>query len=137
MLFRSGDDYVYGLGYQAKRQREGSEGLESQIEKELARRGYTLRGMCFVVRTLRESLTERTWEQALAVVHIPPSSMQKLYLLRDTSVVKHLGGGASIIVYRRQAPRRTMTETCLRPAAILAPGVACPGGASQGRYTTS
>ncbi|TBU60568.1 organic solute transporter Ostalpha-domain-containing protein [Dichomitus squalens] len=39
-----GDDYVYGLGYQAKRQRERSEGLESQIEKELARRGYTLQG---------------------------------------------------------------------------------------------
>ena len=40
-----GDDYIYGLGYQAKRQRERSEGLESQIEKELARRGYSLRGM--------------------------------------------------------------------------------------------
>ncbi|KAI0695346.1 organic solute transporter Ostalpha-domain-containing protein [Cerioporus squamosus] len=39
-----GDDYIYGLGYQAKRQRERSEGLESQIEKELAMRGYTLRG---------------------------------------------------------------------------------------------
>ncbi|KAI0731413.1 organic solute transporter Ostalpha-domain-containing protein [Earliella scabrosa] len=39
-----GDDYIYGLGYQAKRQRERSEGLESQIEKELARRGYSLRG---------------------------------------------------------------------------------------------
>lgn len=39
-----GDDYIYGLGYQAKRKRERSEGLESQIEKELAMRGYTLRG---------------------------------------------------------------------------------------------
>ena len=132
-----GDDYVYGLGYQAKKQREGSEGLESQIEKELARRGYTLRGTCFVVRTLRESLTERTWEQALVVVHIPPSSTQKLRLLRGTSVVKRLGGGAYTIVFRRRARRRTMTETCLRPAANLAPGDACPGGASQGRYTTS
>ena len=39
-----GDDYIYGLGYQARRQRERSEGLESQIEKELAMRGYSLRG---------------------------------------------------------------------------------------------
>ncbi|RDX48124.1 DUF300-domain-containing protein [Lentinus brumalis] len=39
-----GNDYIYGLGYQAKRERERSEGLESQIEKELAMRGYTLRG---------------------------------------------------------------------------------------------
>lgn len=39
-----GNDYIYGLGYQAKRKRERSEGLESQIEKELAMRGYTLRG---------------------------------------------------------------------------------------------
>ncbi|KAM5544184.1 hypothetical protein V8D89_001844 [Ganoderma adspersum] len=39
----AGDDYVYGIGYQARRQKEPSEGLESQIEKELARRGYTLR----------------------------------------------------------------------------------------------
>ena len=41
-----GDDYVYGLGYQARRQKEPSEGLESQIEKELARRGYARRGKC-------------------------------------------------------------------------------------------
>ncbi|RPD64153.1 DUF300-domain-containing protein [Lentinus tigrinus ALCF2SS1-6] len=40
-----GNDYIYGLGYQAKRQRERSEGLESQIEKELVMRGYTLRGL--------------------------------------------------------------------------------------------
>ncbi|KAI1793466.1 DUF300-domain-containing protein [Ganoderma leucocontextum] len=39
-----GDDYIYGLGYQTRRQKEPSEGLESQIEKELARRGYALRG---------------------------------------------------------------------------------------------
>ena len=39
-----GNDYAYGLGYQARRQKEPSEGLESQIEKELARRGYKLRG---------------------------------------------------------------------------------------------
>ena len=39
-----GDDYVYGLGYQTKRLRERSEGLEEQIEKELSKRGYTLRG---------------------------------------------------------------------------------------------
>ncbi|TFK88433.1 DUF300-domain-containing protein [Polyporus arcularius HHB13444] len=39
-----GNDYIYGLGYQAKRKRERSEGLESQIEKELAMHGYTLRG---------------------------------------------------------------------------------------------
>ncbi|KAI0794133.1 organic solute transporter Ostalpha-domain-containing protein [Fomes fomentarius] len=39
-----GDDYIYGLGYQARRQRERSEGLESQIEKELVRRGYSIRG---------------------------------------------------------------------------------------------
>ncbi|KAH9940896.1 DUF300-domain-containing protein [Epithele typhae] len=39
-----GDEYKYGLGYQSRRQRERSEGLESQIEKELSRRGYTLRG---------------------------------------------------------------------------------------------
>ena len=39
-----GNDYAYGLGYQSRRQKEPSEGLESQIEKELARRGYKLRG---------------------------------------------------------------------------------------------
>ncbi len=43
-----GDDYIYGLGYQARRQRERSEGLESQIEKELARRGYSIRGMLHI-----------------------------------------------------------------------------------------
>ncbi|KAH9846988.1 DUF300-domain-containing protein [Lenzites betulinus] len=37
-----GDDYVYGLGYQARPRREKSEGLEEQIERELARRGYGL-----------------------------------------------------------------------------------------------
>ncbi|KAI0757410.1 organic solute transporter Ostalpha-domain-containing protein [Daedaleopsis nitida] len=40
-----GDNYIYGLGYQSKPQRERSEGLELQIEKELARRGYGMRGM--------------------------------------------------------------------------------------------
>ena len=40
----AGDDYIYGLGYQSRRMRERSEGLESQIEKELERRGYSLRG---------------------------------------------------------------------------------------------
>ncbi len=40
----AGDDYAYGIGYQVRMQKEPSEGLESQIEKELARRGYTLRG---------------------------------------------------------------------------------------------
>lgn len=39
-----GDDYIYGLGYQSRRTRERSEGLEAQIEKELVSRGYTLRG---------------------------------------------------------------------------------------------
>ncbi|OSD05500.1 DUF300-domain-containing protein [Trametes coccinea BRFM310] len=39
-----GDDYVYGLGYQSKPQRERSDGLEEQIEKELTKRGYGLRG---------------------------------------------------------------------------------------------
>ncbi|KAI9064028.1 hypothetical protein FKP32DRAFT_588534 [Trametes sanguinea] len=38
-----GDDYVYGLGYQSKPQRERSEGLGEQIEKELTKRGYGLR----------------------------------------------------------------------------------------------
>ncbi|KAI0358078.1 DUF300-domain-containing protein [Trametes cingulata] len=37
-----GDDYIYGLGYQSKPRRERSEGLEAQIEKELAKRGYGL-----------------------------------------------------------------------------------------------
>ncbi|KAI0832132.1 DUF300-domain-containing protein [Trametes gibbosa] len=37
-----GDNYVYGLGYQAKPRREKSEGLEEQIDRELARRGYGL-----------------------------------------------------------------------------------------------
>ncbi|PIL25191.1 transporter [Ganoderma sinense ZZ0214-1] len=40
----AGDDYVYGIGYQARRQKEPSEGLELQIERELALRGYALRG---------------------------------------------------------------------------------------------
>lgn len=39
-----GDNYIYGLDYQSKPQRERSEGLELQIEKELARRGYNMRG---------------------------------------------------------------------------------------------
>ncbi|KAI0330884.1 DUF300-domain-containing protein [Cubamyces sp. BRFM 1775] len=38
-----GDDYIYGLGYQSKPQRERSDGLEEQIEKELTKRGYGLR----------------------------------------------------------------------------------------------
>ncbi|CDO73322.1 hypothetical protein BN946_scf185008.g84 [Trametes cinnabarina] len=38
-----GDDYIYGIGYQLKPSRERSEGLEEQIEKELTRRGYSLR----------------------------------------------------------------------------------------------
>ncbi|KAL1944940.1 hypothetical protein VTO73DRAFT_2560 [Trametes versicolor] len=38
-----GDDYIYGLGYQAKPRREKSDGLEEQIDRELAKRGYTLR----------------------------------------------------------------------------------------------
>ncbi|KAI0629660.1 organic solute transporter Ostalpha-domain-containing protein [Trametes polyzona] len=38
-----GDDYVYGLGCQAKPRREKSEGLGEQIDRELAKRGYTLR----------------------------------------------------------------------------------------------
>lgn len=35
-----GDDYAYGLAYHNRRQREKSDGLEEQIEKELAQRGY-------------------------------------------------------------------------------------------------
>jgi hypothetical protein len=36
-----GDDYGYGLGYHSRKCREKSDGLEEQIEKELASRGYT------------------------------------------------------------------------------------------------
>ncbi|KAI8996534.1 organic solute transporter Ostalpha-domain-containing protein [Trametes punicea] len=38
-----GDDYIYGLSYQSRPRQERSEGLEEQIEKELAKRGYGMR----------------------------------------------------------------------------------------------
>lgn len=38
-----GDDYAYGLGYHSRREREKSDGLEEQIETELAARGYSRR----------------------------------------------------------------------------------------------
>lgn len=45
-----GDDYIYGLGYQAKPRREKSDGLEEQIDRELAKRGYTLRSKSVLAR---------------------------------------------------------------------------------------
>ena len=56
----AGDDYAYGIGYQARRQKEPSEGLELQIEKELARRGYTLRGGHAFCAPRGVKLTSRT-----------------------------------------------------------------------------
>lgn len=41
-----GDDYAYGLGYHSRRLRERSDGLEEQIDKELAARGYERRRKC-------------------------------------------------------------------------------------------
>lgn len=38
-----GDDYIYGLGYQRRPRREKSDGLAEQIDKELEKRGYSLR----------------------------------------------------------------------------------------------
>ncbi|KAI0343392.1 DUF300-domain-containing protein [Trametopsis cervina] len=38
--FGAGDDYTYGPGYRSNRRREKSDGLEVQIERELAKRGY-------------------------------------------------------------------------------------------------
>ena len=55
----AGDDYAYGIGYQARRQKEPSEGLELQIERELARRGYSLRGEYFFWDLRRIKLTLR------------------------------------------------------------------------------
>ena len=40
------DDDAYALGSHPRRQKEQGEGLEEQIEKELARRGYGRRRMC-------------------------------------------------------------------------------------------
>lgn len=62
-----GDDYAYGLGYHSRRMREKSDGLEEQIEKELAKRGYSRRRKLNICSLMVLLISCRTFRQPCGV----------------------------------------------------------------------